>query len=74
MPRNLELIEALGGKRPKECAVYPIVVRGKTTCFVYGDNLESGVSTVPTAELRRLVGKAGIAFEVYILKNKIRTL
>ena len=31
-----------------------------------------GVTGAPLAELRRLTAKAGLAFEVYILKNKIR--
>ena len=32
------------------------------------------VRSVPLGELRRLVAKAGVAFQVYLLKGKIRTL
>jgi hypothetical protein len=54
--------------------VLPVVVRNKTVCFLYGDNLDQGLADVPLAQLRRLVTKAGVAFQVYILKSKIRTL
>ena len=74
MPRNLDLVAGLGGKMPKDCLVLPVSLRGKMVCFLYADNLDSGVGGSPMAELRRLTGKAGIAFEVYLLKNKIRTL
>ena len=54
-------------------------VHGSVRCrsqggLAVGDNRGEGVSHVPLPELRRLTAKAGVAFEVYILKNKIRTL
>ncbi len=73
MPRNLDLILGLGGAEPAACLVVPIALRGKVIAFLYGDNLEAGVAGAPVAELRRLANKAALAFEVYILKNKIRT-
>lgn len=73
MPRNIELVLGLGGSEPTACVVVPIALRGKVIAFLYGDNLESGVAGAPVAELRRLANKAALAFEVYILKNKIRT-
>ncbi len=74
MPRNSELVFALGGDPPPDCLILPVILRGKTVCFLYGDNLDHGVGSAPMARLRRLVSKATLAFEVYILKNKIRQL
>jgi hypothetical protein len=74
MPRNQDLIRGLGGVPPAECIILPLIVRGKTVCFLYGDNLEKPVSGLPISQLRRLVAKASLAFQVYILKSKIRNL
>ncbi len=74
LPANQLLIDGLGGQAPKECLVLPISLRSRIVCFVYGDNADQDLSGAPLPELRRLATKAGVAFEVYILKNKIRTL
>jgi hypothetical protein len=74
MPRNMDFVAGLGGTAPKDCFILPIVVREKTVCFLYCDNVEDGVGGLPMADLRRLTAKAGLAFQVYIMKNKIRTL
>jgi hypothetical protein len=74
MPRNADLVLGLGGQEPQACVIIPVVVRSKTVCYLYGDNTGDGVAAVPMAELRRLVVKAGLAFQVYILKSKIRRM
>jgi hypothetical protein len=74
MPRNLDLMLGLGDTEPRECIILPVTLRKKPVCFLYGDNIEQGVSKAPVAHLRRLVAKAGLAFEVYLLKGKIRSL
>jgi len=74
MQRNMELAAGIGGVPPKDCFILPITVREKTVCFVYLDNGEEGVGGLPMADLRRLAAKAGLAFQVYIMKSKIRTL
>jgi hypothetical protein len=74
MPRNMDLVSGLGGTAPKDCFILPIRVREKTVCFLYCDNVEDGVGGLPMADLRRLATKAGLAFQVYIMKSKIRTL
>lgn len=71
---NQRLIAGLGGAAPRDCIVLPVVVRSKIVCYFYGDNRQDSVASAPLAEIRRLMGKAGIAFEVYILKNKMRLL
>ena len=74
MPRNMDLVAGLGGIAPKDCFILPVLVREKTVCFLYCDNVEEGVGGLPMADLRRLTAKAGLAFQVYIMKSKIRTL
>jgi hypothetical protein len=74
MPRNTELIMGLGGDRPTDCLLLPVRMRSRIVCFLYGDNLTAGVGQVPLVQLRRLVAKAALAFEAYILRNKIRQI
>jgi len=74
MPRNQDLVRGLGGVPPAECIILPLIVRGKTVCFLYGDNVDQPASGLPISQLRRLVAKASLAFQVYILKSKIRNL
>lgn len=74
MPRNIEIILGLGGTSPKECFILPITVRDKTVCFLYGDNVDRQVGELPMGEIRRLAAKASLAFQVYLMKSKIRTL
>ncbi len=74
MPRNLELALGLGGEPTGGCTVFPIRLKGRVVCFLWGDNLESGLHSVPLPQLRRLAAKAGLAFETYILRAKIRAL
>jgi hypothetical protein len=74
MPGNQELVRALGGVPPRDCVVLPMFVSGKPLGFLYGDNRDTGVTDIPISHLRRLVAKADLAFQVYLLKGKIRTL
>ena len=74
MPHNMALAAGLGGAPPKECYVVPMTVREKVVCFLYLDNAEDGVGGLPMADLRRLAAKAGLAFQVYLMKSKIRTI
>jgi hypothetical protein len=71
LPANQALMAALGGPA-KDCLVLPVVLRGKVVCYLYADNLAAGVAGGPVSAIRRLAGKAGLAFEVYLLRAKIR--
>ncbi len=74
MPADQPLVRALAGMPPSDCIILPMFVGGKPLGFLYGDNLDRGVSDAPIEHLRRLVAKADLAFQVYLLKGKIRTL
>jgi hypothetical protein len=74
LPADQPLIKALGGIPPAECLILPMFVGGKPLGFLYGDNREDDVAEAPIDHLRRLVAKTDLAFQVYLLKGKIRTL
>jgi len=74
LPGHRDLVHGLGGTEPSECVILPLIVRTKTVCFLYGDNVDDPVKGLPISHLRRLVAKASLAFQVYILKSKIRNL
>jgi hypothetical protein len=74
LPADKPLIRALGGIPPSECLILPMFVSNKPLGFLYGDNHDAGVNDAPIAHLRRLVAKTDLAFQVYLLKGKIRTL
>jgi len=74
MPHNMDIVAGLGGLAPKECFILPVRVRSKTVCFLYCDNVDDGVAGLPMADLRRLAAKASLAFQVYLMKSKIRNL
>jgi hypothetical protein len=73
MPGNQELLLGLGGEVPSQCLILPVFVRSRPIAFLYGDNIHYGLTDVPVDAIRRLVAKAGLAFQVYMLRNKMRT-
>ena len=74
MTRNQDLIMALGGPPPVGCLILPIKVRGKIVAFLYGDTGGPPLGSVPMADFKRLMAKTDIAFQVYLLKGKIRVI
>jgi len=54
--------------------ILPIFVGTKPLGFLYGDNRDRSVAEAPLNHFRRLVAKADLAFQAYLLKGKIRTL
>ncbi len=74
MPRNGELVFGLGGREPSQCVIRPVKVKDRIVCFLYGDNVDGNVSGAPMALLRRLIAKAGVAFQIHIMKSKLRQI
>ncbi len=74
MARNQELTIALGDPSPVACLILPIKVRGKIVAFFYGDTGDRPLGTIPMADFKRLMAKTDIAFQVYLLKGKIRVM
>jgi len=68
---NGQISEVLGEPVPAEVLVVPVRVKDRAVSFLVGDNPgERGVN-VPVAEIVLAAARAGIAFEILILKNKI---
>lgn len=69
-PENTMMLAGLGGEMPSAALLVPLVMMGRTVTIFYVDG---GVKTVANrlADLQKLVGKAAMAFEILILKNKI---
>ena len=74
MARNQELIFALGSPEPAACLILPIKVKNKIVGFLYGDRRDQPLGSIPMADLKRLMAKTDIAFQVYLLKGKLRVI
>ena len=66
-----KIITALGAPYPKEVMVFPMAIRKKVFCVLYGDNAISNDSLEELQEIQKIALKASLAFEVSILKAKI---
>ncbi len=68
------LVEQLGGEKPPEVAVVPMVVNGNTVALLYGDNLPDGGPIGPIDGLDLLMLEAGLAMEKTALEVRLRAL
>ncbi len=68
---NRKMIQVLGAPFPKEVVVFPLAIRNKVFCVLYGDNAISNDAIAPSEPLRRMALKAALAFEILILRAKI---
>lgn len=67
---NVDVVRALGEPEPEALIVVPICVKDRTVAFLVGDNPgESGA--VPVADIQMMSQRAGVAFELLILRKKI---
>lgn len=64
------LMGDLGRSGRTECAVVPIVVRGRVVALVLGDGGDEGVDATSLAEVTRVAGYATAAFERLLLQRK----
>lgn len=69
-PENSRLLAGMGGNTPSTALLVPLMLMGRTVAIVY---VEGGKVPLASrlANLQKLVGKAAMAFEILILKNKI---
>ncbi|MCI0370655.1 MAG: hypothetical protein L0214_04570 [candidate division NC10 bacterium] len=74
VPENLRLAAALGGPPPQEALAYPLLVRDKVVCILYGDNGSQNLLLGGFEDLKKLVMKAAMALQILILQQKIRNL
>jgi len=65
-------IEQLGGGRPAEVFVGPIVSEGKVVAVLYGDNLPEQKGIGDTDSLEIFLSQAGIAMEKALLQRRLQ--
>jgi hypothetical protein len=69
-PDNDGLLAGIGGDAPDSVLLIPMMLMGRVIAIVYLDGGKEPVAN-RLADLQKIVGKAAIAFEILILKNKI---
>ncbi|MBI3080163.1 MAG: hypothetical protein HYY89_02075, partial [candidate division NC10 bacterium] len=74
VPENLRLAAALGGPPPQEALAYPLLVRDKVVCILYGDDGPKHLLLGGFDDLQKVAMKAAMALQVLILQQKIRNL
>ena len=67
---NARMLAGIGGGTPSSALLLPLTIMGRVVAVVYVDGGKEPVANRLT-DLQKLVSKAGIAFEILILKNKI---
>lgn len=71
-PMNRQLLDGLGGGRPKTVLLAPLMLSGRIIAILYADGEEILADKVP--ELQKLLAKAALAFEALICREKILML
>jgi len=69
-PGNAAMLAGTGGGASSSALLIPLMMMGRVVSIVYVDGGKEPVTSRLT-DLQRLVGKAAMAFEILILKNKI---
>jgi hypothetical protein len=72
MPVHRDLAKTWGGELPKDCLVLPIRLKGRLVSMIYVDRGSAGLGDIDVDEMKRLAAKATIAFELCIMRNKLR--
>jgi hypothetical protein len=70
---NQVLLDALGPPTPVDAVIAPIRVRGKPASFVWLDNGERSATGAAVDHVQRVARCAGLALEILVLQQKIRT-
>ena len=71
VPQNLHLLEMMGDEVPQEAIAFPLAIKGKVVCILYGDDGDKSLLLGDFEDLKRILLKASMALEMLILKKKI---
>jgi CheY-like chemotaxis protein len=71
---NKQLVETLGGKRPTEVFVAPIIAGGKIAAILYGDNVPEEKDIGDTESLEIFLVQAGQAMEKALLERRLKEM
>jgi len=72
MSVHLDLADVWGGSMPGHVLVMPVRVRDRLVAFLYGDRPRPEPAAVDLAEMRRLVKACASAFELFLMRKKLR--
>lgn len=70
---NDQLVQTLGEPAPTEVVIFPVLVKNRIVAFLLGDSPGSEVSLDEREQLMVATRRAGIAFEILIMRKKILT-
>ena len=74
LPANRDLFTALGGRLPASVMLLPIVVKERTVALLYLDGDDAPLPRPDIPLMRRVAAKTSLAFELLLLRNKLRNL
>ncbi|MBE0500586.1 MAG: hypothetical protein IBX47_04015, partial [Desulfuromonadales bacterium] len=66
------LIDKLGGQRPADAFVGPIISEGNIVAFIYGDNLPKQEPVGDTESFEIFLSQAGMAMEKALLERRLK--
>ena len=72
LPANRDLYTALGGRLPANVMLLPIVLKERTVALLYLDGDDGPLPRPDIPVMRRVAAKTGLAFEMLLLRNKLR--
>ncbi len=72
MPAHRDLARCWGGEMPAECLLLPIRLKGRLVSFLYADRGAEGLRGLDLDDMLHLAAKVSIAFELCIMRNKLR--
>ena len=74
LPANRDLYTVLGGRLPATVLLIPIRVKERTAALLYMDGDDQPMMRPDIALMLRVAAKAGLAFELLLLRNKLREI
>jgi hypothetical protein len=72
LPANRDLYTVLGGRLPANVMLVPIVLKERTVALLYLDGDDAALPRPDIPAMLRVAAKAGLAFEMLLLRNKLR--
>ncbi len=73
MAAHKEFLESWGGKQPRECLVLPVKIKKRIVTFLYIDSLGGSISGIDMEEMQKVTATVAGAFELCILRNKLKS-
>ena len=74
LPANRDLYSLLGGGLPPMAMILPLKVRSRVVALLYLDNDTDTIDNPDLPTMRRLAAKAGMAFELLLLRRKLEAI